>query len=87
LPFSKREVKAGEFGSKDEHWLLFQRNWVLFPAPTWWLQTNYNSSPRRPSAFFCPSHAPPQVDIHVGKNTRTHTDFFKVYTVYIFYGG
>jgi hypothetical protein len=26
-----------------ERWLLFQRTWVLFPAPTWQLVSNPNS--------------------------------------------
>ena len=34
----------------EEHWLLLQRTWVWFPAPTWWFITIYNSSFRDSSS-------------------------------------
>lgn len=40
-----------------EHWLLFQKNWVRFPAPAWWLTTTCHSSSTGPDALFWLVHA------------------------------
>jgi hypothetical protein len=36
--------------SGEEHWLLFQRSSVQFPATTWWLTTICNGHPMLPSS-------------------------------------
>jgi hypothetical protein len=32
---------------QSEHWLLFQRTWVQFPAFTWWLITPRSDTAHR----------------------------------------
>lgn len=46
---SKNFLRRGRV--KEEHWPLFQGNWVQFLAPIWWLTTAYNSSPRESHSF------------------------------------
>ena len=44
----------------EEH--FFQKMWVQFPAPEWWLLTVYNFSFRRSNALFW---LPPATDVYV----------------------
>lgn len=54
--FLRKRSKGLRVGSKVEH---FQRNWILFTAPTRWLKSDCYSSPGASSAAFCSSQAPP----------------------------
>ena len=40
--------------SRKKRWLLLDRTWVQFPAPTWWLTAICSSSSRRSNALFWP---------------------------------
>ena len=54
-PFHKKMMWRGwRDGSEVNRtgWLLFQKSWIQFPAPTWWLTITYNSSSRVIPSFW-----------------------------------
>jgi hypothetical protein len=48
------DLEPEKWLSGGEHWMLFQRTPVQFPAPTWQLTVNYNSTFRAFDTLFLP---------------------------------
>lgn len=52
--------------SNEEPWLLFQKAWIQFPAPTWWPTSICNSVVMCSNATFWPLK-----ELHT-QGTQTH---------------
>lgn len=57
-----------------ERWLLFQRLWILYPAPTWRVTSIHNLDPKGSAALFWPLWAlhADDAQTHMQANTHAH---------------
>lgn len=71
---SKAKADLERWLGGQQHWLLFQKIWVQFLAPTWQLTAIYNCSPMASNALFW--YAEYTLTIYIKSFLRKHFSFF-----------